>query len=51
MKKFYEEPVVEIRNYALPPRDVVMTSDINAGESGGTSGGTLGDGDDFDYFG
>ncbi len=51
MKKAYEDPIIEIRNYALPLRDVVMTSDINSGGSGGTEGGDLGDGDDFDYFG
>lgn len=50
MKKAYEGPNIEIRNYTLPLRDVVMTSDISGGGSGG-SGGDLGDGDDFDYFG
>ena len=29
MKKFYEEPEIQIRNYVLPTRDVVMTSDPN----------------------
>lgn len=38
MKKLYEEPEIQIRNYALPARDVVMTSDID-----------LNDGDDNGY--
>lgn len=46
MKKLYEEPIVEIRNYALPMRDVVMTSDIG-GDDGGKNP-DLGDGDDFE---
>ncbi len=48
MKKLYEEPIVEIRNYALPPRDVVMTSDIGGDDQG--TNPDLNDGDDFDYF-
>ncbi|MCH5321011.1 MAG: hypothetical protein J1E36_04570 [Eubacterium sp.] len=51
MKKAYEEPIIEIRNYALPLSDVVMTSFINGDGSGGSEGGDLGDGNDFDYFG
>jgi hypothetical protein len=47
MKKSYEEPIVEIRNYTLPPKDVVMTSLGGYSESGGEGGL---DGDDFDYF-
>ncbi len=47
MKKFYEEPMIEIRNYTLPPKDVVMTSFI--GEGDGDNGPGL-DGDDNDYF-
>ena len=47
MKKFYSDPEIEIRNYLLPPTDIVMTSDINEGDGG--SGTDLG-GDDFDYF-
>lgn len=45
MKKLYEEPEIQIRNYALPPRDVVMTSDPSDGD-----GNDLYDGDDYDYF-
>lgn len=37
MKKFYEEPIMEVRNYVLPVNSSVMTSDPD-----------LGDGDDFD---
>ncbi len=48
MKKLYDEPVIEIRNYVLPPSDIVMTSDIIEGD--GDNGSDLGDGDDFDYF-
>lgn len=48
MKKFYEEPLVEIRNYALPPSDIVMTSDITEGD--GDTGSDFDDGDDFEYF-
>lgn len=48
MKKLYEEPIAEIRNYSLPARDVVMTSDINGGDNGKDP--DLGDGDDFDLF-
>ncbi len=44
MKKLYEEPEIQIRNYKLPLRDVVMTSDPS-------NGNDLGDGDDYDYFG
>lgn len=47
MKKYYEEPTVEIRNYALPPKDVVMTSTTEGSDSG-TGGGF--DGDDFEYW-
>lgn len=43
MKKFYNEPEMEVRNYTLPPRDIVMTSD--AGNTGGDN--NLEDGDDF----
>lgn len=38
MKKYYEEPVLEVRNYVLPVNSSVMT----------TSEPDLGDGDDFD---
>lgn len=48
MKKLYEEPEIEIRSYTLPPKDVVMTSDITGGDGGNKP--DLGDGDDFDYF-
>lgn len=47
MKKYYEEPTVEIRNYAHLPKDVVMTSTIIDGGNGGNGGI---DGDDFDYW-
>lgn len=49
MKRLYEEPSVEIRSYALPLKDVVMTSDISSGGADGKKP-DLGDGDDFDYF-
>lgn len=29
MKKFYEEPEMIIRNYILPPDDIVKTSEID----------------------
>lgn len=29
MKKFYEDPEIQIRNYKLLSRDIVMTSDLN----------------------
>ena len=48
MKKFYEEPEIQIRNYALPTRDVVMTSDPNVENP--DKGQDLGDGDDYDFF-
>lgn len=46
MKKFYEEPEIQIHNYSLPARDVVMTSDPNSGEDNNNN---LGDGDDVTY--
>lgn len=49
MKKLYEEPEIQIRNYVLPARDVVMTSDPNV-PSGGDKGPDLSDGDDYDFF-
>ncbi len=48
MKKLYEEPEIQIRNYALPARDVVMTSDPNI--DGSDKGPDLDDGDDYDFF-
>lgn len=48
MKKLYEEPEIQIRNYALPTRDVVMTSDPNVEHP--DKGPDLGDGDDYDFF-
>ena len=48
MKKFYEEPEIQIRNYVLPTRDVVMTSDQNVENP--DKGPDLGDGDDYDFF-
>ncbi|MGN0522224.1 MAG: hypothetical protein ACI4IQ_06260 [Eubacterium sp.] len=44
MRKIYEGPEIEVRNYSLPPRDIVMTSDPS--DNGDNS---LEDGDDFDY--
>jgi hypothetical protein len=49
MKKLYEEPEIQIRNYALPTSDVVMTSDPNVPETP-DKGPDLGDGDDYDFF-
>ncbi len=49
MKKMYEEPEIQIRNYALPTREVVMTSDPNV-PTGTDKGPDLNDGDDYDYF-
>lgn len=46
MKKAYEEPEIQVRNYSLPPRDVVMTSDPSIDNKN-----NLGDGDDYNYFG
>ena len=48
MKKFYEEPEIQIRNYVLPTRDVVMPSDPNVENP--DTGKELGDGDDYDFF-
>lgn len=48
MKKLYEEPEIQIRTYALPTRDVVMTSDPNI--DGGNNKGDLEDGDRYDFF-
>ena len=48
MKKFYEEPEIQIRNYVLPTRDVVMTSDPHVENP--DKGPDLGDGDDYDFF-
>ncbi len=47
MKKFYEEPEMIVRNYVLPPSDVVTTSGV--GENGG-NGGSLEGGDEYDPF-
>lgn len=45
MKKIYVDPEMQVRNYLLPPRNVVMTSD-----TGNNSGGDndLEDGDFFE---
>ena len=48
MKKFYEEPEIQIRNYVLPTRDVVMTSDPNVENP--DKGRDRGDGDDDEFF-
>lgn len=48
MKKIYEEPEIQIRNYVLPVSDVVMTSTLIDGDNYGGDG----DGDgSSDYFG
>lgn len=49
MKKIYEEPEIQIRNYVLPVSDVVMTSD-NSDLTDGDNYGGKGDGSG-DYFG
>ncbi len=49
MKKIYEEPEIQIRNYVLPASDVVMTSD-NPDLTDGDNYGGKGDGSG-DYFG
>lgn len=41
MKKYYAQPEFEVRNYVLPPNDVVTTSDPNAGDN---NNGDLNDG-------
>ena len=46
MEKFYEEPEMIVRNYVLPPNDVVTTS----ATGGNTGGGSLEGGDEFDPF-
>lgn len=46
MKKLYEEPEMTVRNYVLPPSDVVTTS----GVGGSGSGGSLEGGDEYDPF-
>ena len=43
MKKIYEEPEIQIRNYVLPVSDVVMTSTLTDGDNYG------GDGDGSGY--
>lgn len=48
MKKFYSDPEMEIRNYLLPPTNIVMTSYVGEGDD--DKGPSLSDGDDFDYF-
>lgn len=50
MKKFYEGPEIEVRNYQLNPTNIVMTSGLGDDEHGDNNG-NLNDGDDFDYFG
>lgn len=46
MRKIYEEPEIQIRNYELPVGNIVMTSDPSDGNDN-----NLGDGDDVEYFG
>ena len=48
MKKFYEEPEMTVRNYVLPPSDVVTTSGVGGNEGG--NGGSLEGGDEYDPF-
>ena len=50
MKKYYEGPEITVRNYALNPGNIVMTSDPNVGAGGSGGDSNLGDGDDYDYF-
>ena len=38
MKKIYEEPEIQIRNYVLPVSDVVMTSTLTDGDNYGGDG-------------
>lgn len=51
MKKLYEDPLIEIRNYALPPRDVVMTSDISGRDGDDGTGSGIDNPPEYDYFG
>ncbi len=44
MKKIYEEPEIQIRNYVLPVSDVVMTSTLDGDNYGGDGDGS------GDYF-
>ena len=46
MKKIYEAPEIQIRNYVLPVSDVVMTSTLTDGDNYGGDGDGSGD-----YFG
>lgn len=50
MKKYYEGPEIQIRNYSLPARDVVMTSDPNVNQETGGKDTGLEDGDNYGYF-
>lgn len=50
MKKIYEEPEIQIRNYVLPASNIVMTSDNNPDLTDGDNYGGKGDGSG-DYFG
>lgn len=45
MKMIYDEPLIEIRNYSLPPKDVVITASVTNPDP------DLEDGDDFEIFG
>jgi hypothetical protein len=49
MKRLYDEPFIEVRNYSLPPKDVVMTSTISGEDN--SNAANLGDGADYNYFG
>lgn len=48
MKKYYSEPELEIRNYALFQGDVLTVSTPEVG--GGGENPDLNDGDDYDPF-
>lgn len=48
MKRLYEEPEIQIRNYALHTKDIITTSDDVIDPNPDPD---LNDGDDYDYFG
>lgn len=49
MKKLYEEPEIQIRNYSRPLNGIITTSDEIPTET--PSGPDLEDGEDYPYFG
>lgn len=51
MKKLYEEPEMIVRNYILPPSDIITTSTGEQGGSGNAGGGIdPDDKDPWNYF-